>query len=223
MHKISYRYKQLMGGLILAGLVCFGSTVEAQESDVLDRRVTALEEYVETIPSTLNDFSDHLQQGMAKYAEGLDEGLEHYSVSLQEGLDERIQLMMHRKIVLNPTSSKYQRIDTNSGVFLISVEKIVRIREGYRLSLNVGNPNFADYRDFKITMMWGAKRHPDSTVPYAQWRASLVGATYTFNGALVKGKWNQVEVDLVPADSRSTEHIECSMEISGVELDSDRP
>lgn len=205
----------LWGGIF----IFFGALVYAQQENAdLEKRVGALEKYVDTIRPTLADFSTQLEEGIKKYTEGLENSLTDYSQALQKNLEERLQGLTYQKVYLNPSSNAFQRIETNVGSFLIAVQKISAIQNGYHLTLNIANPNYADYKDFKLRLVWGRKWEPGDAVPYEKWRQSLTGAEFSFQGALEKGVWNTVEVDLTPAQEGQLAHIECEMEVTGVEM-----
>jgi len=184
----------------------------------LEDRVRALENYVETFQPTLRQFSENMQNSIRDYTQGLESSLKNYSKQLQTDLEERLQNLDRRIIMLDPVAKSYQTMDTRTGTFLIAVERMEPLEDGFRLHLNIGNPNFADYKDFKLRLVWGRKWMPSYPISYAEWRQSLTGAEYTFQGALQKGMWNPVKVDLVPAGAGQLGHIECEMEVSSVEL-----
>ena len=121
--------------------------------------------------------------------------------------------------MLNPFSSNYHSIETNTGIFLIAIEKMAQIDNGVRLFVNIGNPNFADYNDFQLRFLWGRKRSGDYGMSYEQWRTSLKGVEATFKGKLERGKWNSLTVDLVPVGQGELAYLECEMNVSSVELE----
>ena len=85
--------------------------------------------------------------------------------------------------------------------------------KGYLLHLFVGNPYSVKYTGAKIRLHWGKKWDPSyAKLSFGGWRQSLVGAQYSFDGALEAGRWTEIAVDLSPADS--LEYVECEMSIS---------
>ena len=216
--KNNYLSKKILSFVLI--FLCSSFTTKgvlAQADDgQLQKRVEALENYVQSLQPGLNDFANKLQSGLQDYTKQLETGLESYSKGMEENLDARLQTLDRNTIVLNPASNAYQRIDSNTGTFLIAVEKFETISNGFRLHLNIGNPNYADYKDFKLKLLWGKKWDKGYMTKYEDWRRSLQGAQFTFQGNLQKGTWTPLDVDLVPA--QDIQYIECQLEVSGVQL-----
>jgi hypothetical protein len=123
-----------------------------------------------------------------------------------------------RTVVLNPYSKGYQSIETNTGYFLIAVDRVEAIDNGTRVYLHIGNPNFADYQNFKLKLIWGSPWAGEQVMSYDQWRQTLTGAEYTFQGRIEKGKWNEMAVDLTPAQGNQISYLECEMDVASVDL-----
>lgn len=205
----------------VAMIVSFtGGVALAQESDIviLEQRVAAIEDYVVTIPPTLVDLSKNLNISIQKYTNDLEASLETYSKKLQYNLDQRIEGFNRKAVVLNPFSKDYQTIQTNTGTFLIAIERMEPIKGGVRLHVNIGNPNYADYQNFKLKFFWGRKRGGEYAASYGQWRQSLKGVEFTFNGKIEKGKWNAMAVDLTPVGQGDLGYLECTLSVSSIEL-----
>jgi len=213
------RHKEFLFTLLFSFLFLFmcAQPVLAQE---MERRVQALEDYVETFQPTLLEFSTNLQNSIQGYTEGLETSLNRFTKKLQVDLDNRLRDVSRRAVVLNLASKSYHNIETNTGNFLISVERFESIPNGYRLYVNIGNPNFADYEGFKLRLRWGKKYHSGYTISFDQWRKSLAGAEYTFDGKLYKGLWNQVEVDINAPSSSDLAYLECELDVLSIELQS---
>lgn len=188
------------------------------DSKNLESRIKSLENYVETFQPSLLEFSDKLQESIHEYSRGLESSLADYSQRLQIQLEERLKVLENDAVVLDVSSRSFQRIDTNTGSFLVAVAKRENIENGIRLYINIGNPNFADYKDFSLKIFWGQPWDKNSLESYDAWRQSLTGAEYSFQGKLEMGKWNPVEIDLTPATSADLGYVECSMEVASVEM-----
>ena len=204
-------------GILFSGY-CIDPAFSQQTEKVLERRVEKLENYVATFQPTIVELSENMNSSIQEYTKGLEESLENYSQKLQLNIDERMRNSNRKVAVLDPFSKAYQSIETNTGMFLISVEKIEPIEGGARLHLNIGNPNYADYQNFKLKLIWGQKWSDGSGLTYDKWQRSLNGVEYTFQGKIEKGMWNAIVVDLVPTGEGQLGHLECEMEVSAVEL-----
>ncbi len=166
----------------------------------IEAKVAALEQYMEDLAPRLNNFSK----------------------DLYDTVDQRMRFSSDKVVVLNPISKKFAKIETNAGDFLIAVENMTKIRNGYRLTFRIGNPNAATFSNIKLKLLWGRRWNPKNVKPtYEDWRKSLVGAEYNFNGALAPNRWTQVSVDATPANIRQFDHLECELSIGAVELLSD--
>ncbi len=214
----------LSGYLLTAGILLFLMDTVAfsqQAGPAIEARVEALENYVATIQPTLVEISDGFNRSIQKYTQDLELSLQDYSGKLQQNLDQRLERMGRKSVILNPFSSMYQSVDTNTGIFLIAIERMERIANGVRLHVNVGNPNYADYNDFTLRFIWGKKRIGELGPSYEQWRQSLKGVDVTFNGKLAKGKWNSLTVDLAPVGEGELGYLECEMNVKSVELETE--
>ena len=207
-----------MVAVFMIALLC--NNVGAQQSETeLEWRVQKLEKYVETFQPTISNLSNNLNESIQEYTKGLESSLENYSQKLQTSLDERLSGIDRQVVILNPYSKSYQSIETNTGMFLISVGKVEKLGEGVRVHLNIGNPNYAEYENFQLKLIWGSKWAGDLTTTHEQWRQTLNGAEYSFQGRLEKGKWNTVTVDLNPTGGGQLDYLECEMTVSSVELE----
>ena len=217
--KINFFILGLSLSVTMILLLACGPVFSQQSDAALERRVQALENYVATFQPTLVELSDNLNYSIQQYTRGLESSLENYSQALQRDLDQRLEGLGRKRVILNPFSTTYQSIETSTGIFLIAIEKVERIGKGVRLHVNIGNPNFADYNDFKLRFVWGRKRGGDYKISYEQWRQSLKGVDATFRGRLEKGKWNSLTVDLSPVGQGQLGYLECEMNVTSVELE----
>lgn len=194
--------------------------VNAQAQNI-ENRVDALEEYVETFQPTLIEFSEELQRNIQKYTQGLEDSLQNYSKNLQQKVNSQIKTLNRKQIVIDPNSPAFQSVESNAGTFLVSVDRVERLPSGvFRLYLNLGNYNFADYKGFIVKLVWGPKFYPGYGSKIEEWRDTLNGTEYTFDGTLYKGVWNQVEVDINAENSGDLAHIEFEITVLSVELKS---
>ena len=205
MRQTKHYYFFLLLGLALAffswGVSRSEAAIAQQNVNVkvedLRKRVAALEDYTQKLQSSMNDFSKNLVNNV----------------------DQQLQDIKRRFAVLSPVSSKVVKIETNTGIFLISVQRMDKIDKGYRLYLQVGNPNAATYGDAKLRLFWGPKRDEQSAnAPNENWRQSLAGAEYVYPGMLEAGAWTDIVVDLKPAEFSQVQYIECEMDVSTVKL-----
>lgn len=208
----------LFVSVLMVLLFASDSAFSQQSNAALEQRIGALEDYVATIQPTLIELSNNLNDSIQQYTNGLESSLDEYSKKLQQNVDQRLDGLNSKTIVINPFSKEYQPIQTNTGTFLIAVERVEPIEGGVRLHLNVGNPNYADYQNIKLKFFWGRHRGGEYAISYDQWRRSLQGAEFTFRGRIEKGKWNAMAADLVPVNQGQLSYLECEMSVSSIEL-----
>lgn len=211
------RFSKLGLGVFFSGimLVC----VQPAAAQNLENRVNALEEYVETFQPTLIEFSEELQNNIQKYTRGLESNLQAYSKQLQEQLNVQVKDLDRKKIILDLNSPAFQSIDTNAGSLLVSVDRVETLPTGdLRIYLNIGNYNFADYRGFRIKLLWGTKFYPGYGQELEEWRETLTGAEYTYEGYIRKGVWNSIEVDVKAKSAADLAHVEMELAVLSVEL-----
>ncbi|MBP9853642.1 MAG: DUF3251 domain-containing protein [Candidatus Omnitrophica bacterium] len=198
-------------------LICSG----AYAQNNVENRVQALEEYVETFQPTLVKFSEELQNNIQDYTKQLEQNLENFSAGLQTQVNTQIKELKRGVIVLDPSTPAFQSVDTNGGQFLVSIDRVEQMPSGsFRLYLNIGNLNNADYKGFKINIVWGKKFYAGYTQKIEEWRDTLKGAEYTFDGTLTRGAWNQAQLDIQVPDSSDLGYIEFEMVVLSVELQS---
>ena len=212
-------FNVLLGASITILFSCLSSHATAQQAaPALEQRVAKLEADVGAFDSTIIELSNNLNQSIQEYTQGLEASLENYSLKLQMSIDERLNEVEQKSIVLNPYERSYQSIETNTGIFLIAIERVEKIDNGFQLHLNIGNPNYADFQNFKLKFFWGAKWDGNQTMPYTEWRKMLHGAEFSFQGKIEKGMWNAMTVDLISVEESDLSYLECEMIVSGVEL-----
>jgi len=199
--------------LVIAGLFLFSPTLEAQ---TLERRLDAVENYVDRMGPAIEDFSFGIQRQLDSYTQKLEATLNRFTSELEFTVEDRINQIDYNRIYLNPVSKDFQRIDTNVGILLVGVNDISKMDRGYRMTLNIGNPNYVSFKDFKIRVRWGRKWREGVTTTYDQWRASLKSYEFSYRGVIERGTWNEVDIDLVPATQSQIAHIECEITVSSI-------
>jgi hypothetical protein len=102
---------------------------------------------------------------------------------------------------LNLTDRSFQRIDTDTGFFLVSVEEVTPYLNGYKLHLSVGNPMSAKYSGVKIKIKWGKSYDFSkySEPSFNVWQKSVQEKEFPITEMLQAGTWNKVELILAPA------------------------
>jgi hypothetical protein len=87
---------------------------------------------------------------------------------------------------------------------------------GYKVSLNVGNPLAADYDNVTMTFKWGRKW--DQKQDYGEWEKGLKTKAERILTQLKGGTWNRVEVVLAPATTEEVAFLSLSLEAPTISL-----
>ena len=123
-------------------------------------------------------------------------------------------------IVLNLAEHTFQRLDTDSGFFLISVKEAVPYLNGYKLHLNIGNPLSASYSGVKVKARWAqAYNYTKYTeASFDEWQKSIQEKETSLVDVLDAGTWNNVEVILAPATTEQLGFVTLSISTDTVRL-----
>lgn len=130
------------------------------------------------------------------------------------------KLDKHESINIDPSSRDFQRLDTDSGFFLVSLESVTAYLNGYKLMLDIGNPSDANFQSATISVTWSKPydwaHYTDAS--YKQWQSAEHTQDFQVSTTLRAGTWNPVEVDLVPAAADELGFLQLSMKVKGVLL-----
>ena len=131
------------------------------------------------------------------------------------------KLDAHRAVQLDLASPhKFQRIDTDTGSFLLSVDDAISYLDGYKIRLNIGNPSAAKYDGFKLKVKWskGYDYSNFKTASYLRWQKAIREKEVSFTETLQPGIWNRVEMILSPAAADELGYLEVSLDTDTVSL-----
>ncbi|HEV3306465.1 MAG TPA: hypothetical protein VGZ91_08495 [Candidatus Sulfotelmatobacter sp.] len=132
----------------------------------------------------------------------------------------RIKQDKSEEINLDLTQKAYQRLDTDNGFFLVSVEETVPYLNGYKIHLTIGNPSYATYMNYKLKVRyskpydWGKY----TQASYDEWNKGILEKEISYPESLQPGTWNSVDVVLAPANADQLGYLTLSMAASTVSL-----
>jgi hypothetical protein len=92
----------------------------------------------------------------------------------------------------------YQRLTNDSGTFLVSLAKVEKYLDGYKITISIGNITTATFNGFDLTLKSGTKEPPFSDA-WISWYKTLKTKTETYTQDLKPGLWNDVEIIIIPA------------------------
>ena len=182
--------------VIFAFVLTNQPTRQTAPSTSLQKRVTDLEEQVTALKSEV----DQVNYDMTIVKE-------------KQGLYDSVAFDLS-------TPGHYQRLDTSTGSFLVSAEDVEPYLNGYKITLNIGNPSVATYRGFTLHAKWSTAYDFShySAESYDKWSKSIQQKDISYTDALVSGVWNKVEVILAPVSRDGLGYLEISLDTNTVSL-----
>jgi hypothetical protein len=118
-------------------------------------------------------------------------------------------------LVIDPSSKGYQRLDTSTGTFLVSLKDVQPYADGFKLKLTIGNPSYAQYNGFVLDVTWNKSFEKFTT---EDWGHAQHEKTFNYTEKLMPGSWNTISLILSPAQKEELEFIEISMTTDQVML-----
>lgn len=138
------------------------------------------------------------------------------------GLQLRVSTLesAHQSVVLDLASRNYQRLDTDTGMFLISVTNVASYLDGYKISLKIGNPSSAQYNGFKLKAKWNHTYNWDkyTAESYSKWDKATREKETSFIDSLNAGTWNKVDLILPATAADELGYFIVSMETDTIVL-----
>jgi Protein of unknown function (DUF3251) len=126
----------------------------------------------------------------------------------------------HDSVVLDLTSRKFERLDTDTGMFLVSVEDASPYLDGYRVTLSIGNPSSATYRGFVLHAKWNSSydwaKYEEAS--FQKWQKAERTKDDSFTEFLEPGKWNKVDLLLPSTSGTQLGYFLLSMETNSLSL-----
>ena len=144
--------------------------------------------------------------------------LEHYVDSLTQNINQQFQFINNKTVKIDLFSKSFQKVETNSGIFLVSIESVKEEGNGYKFGIKIGNISNADYNGFRLRLRWGKDWDPKLFDSIAAWRNSLTGIEYKFTGRLASGNWTNALLTVTPAKWEQLRYAELEMDVEAVEL-----
>jgi hypothetical protein len=119
--------------------------------------------------------------------------------------------------VLSPDEKGFSKVDTPIGPLLFSLGDMKPYADGYRVNIEIGNPNNATFKDLKLKIKWGA-RYDYKKQLFSEWEKSLRVKETTISKAIKPGTWNKVSVILSPASASEVGTLRFSAESNKISL-----
>jgi hypothetical protein len=187
--KVGYRCFRLALAWVLvsSGCACIGQTTPQP------RKGGSLASGAQAQEDALKKRIDELQVKVSKLEkDNLELSTRVFSLELKQDA--------YRSIALDLSSRQYLRIDTETGSFFISVQDASPYLDGYRIKLDIGNPYYANYKGFKLTVTWNSSIDSIKDLGWQKWKEHERTKEVPFTETLQPGSWTRIEL-LLPATS----------------------
>jgi len=155
---------------------------QAVEIDLLSHRVSELENH-------------YPKNGITNVNNGLFE-LNEKITTLGSTVND-LSNMLPDVAYLVPGEKAYSQLYTSGGFLSIRMGAISKYASGYKVHIEIGNPQLTIYDDMKMAIKW-------SSVPNAKWddketelwKQSVKSKTVTLNNSILPGRWTDQEIIL---------------------------
>jgi hypothetical protein len=125
------------------------------------------------------------------------------SIILSENENQNMILNQYKVIEPDLFSTKYNRIDSGAGLFVLSIKDVEKYLDGVKVKLHVGNLTTARFYGGMFIVEWNThfpSLNEGEAVEYLsklnEWRESLIKKEISFTDELIPGKWTSIEIIL---------------------------
>jgi hypothetical protein len=104
----------------------------------------------------------------------------------------------HDSAEFDPTNSQFQRIDSDLGIFFVSVQDVKPFGDGVRVRLHIGNPTAASYAGLKLQISYGARspKEDEDAKAWESWYSTIKEKEESITSTIASGSWNPNYVTL---------------------------
>ena len=200
-----------------------------------DKRIEELKDTVIGFNKEIEGFNKEIE-GYNKEIEGFNkeiEGMDHYLNERIDSVDSElsflsINILSLRSLVEKNDSaifnindfSGFSAVNTDNGIFFISIEDVQPYLSGYKIMLDIGNPQNCRYRGLKLNVKWSKEFDSENKdISYTDWKKAINEKDMSFSTvSLEAGEWTTIEVVMSPVELEEMGYIEFSVYASTVAL-----
>jgi hypothetical protein len=187
-----------------------------QDIEKLRGEIEKLGGEIDTLRQSLKSQSDSIRSLEADGEFSLEVLAEHSDKLLS--LEDRVKGYNSR--IFDFGDKTHQRIDSQNGFFLVRVDDVKPTPTGVKVTLQIGNPFAASFRDLKLMAKWGKTNPTLGQGENTQKRAKdvdeseerLTQREFTFHQTLRGGAWTYIELLLPNTKIDEVRHLELSIE-----------
>lgn len=134
----------------------------------------------------------------------------------------RLRDTRYQSASFDPSEDGFQRIDTDLGIFAVSLQDMKPYGDGTRLTINLGNPAAASFSNVKLSLRYGPKLPNFDDPDFADKAAKAKSAEKTKEQELLKtvqgGSWNPNSITLPGVKPEELGFVEVRLSTSQVFL-----
>jgi Protein of unknown function (DUF3251) len=199
---------RIQAAVLIIGLSCVSLNMNGQAKALSGPQSSAAQQQREIV-----DLRGQVKELQKKLGE-LESRVSFFYLLLKDKQDRQ------DSITLDLSERTYQRVDTDNGFLLVSVEEAVPYLNGYKLLLTIGNPLSASYAGFKAKVKWAKvydyKQY--SPASYEEWQKGVQEKEVPFTDVLESGSWNKIALIVTPATAEQLGYVTLSLTTNAVKL-----
>lgn len=136
--------------------------------------------------------------------------------------------------LIDPHQKGFASVQTTNGSLLVSILNIEPHLDGFKVSLQIGNPYNMTYSGFSVSMRCGSPppKYPRSTgdgaklakeslnwiEQYVSWKDTLKTKSTSYTDQLPSGKWSKIEFMLAPVTNADLAFMQIAITTNQVNL-----
>lgn len=121
-------------------------------------------------------------------------------------------------VSFSPDSDTFSRLDTNLGPLYVSLKNIKPYADGFKMTVNLGNPHNAAFKDPLMKVSWSPRVDFKVSGSYAESEKRKRTKEFKLQKVISPGSWNSTEITIAPATSEEVGRIEIEAEVETVSL-----
>ena len=188
-------------------------TIKKQQKEItrLNTKIQSLQIQLAGVQQELKSYNINIEQRFTTLDSSYNSLATKYAV-----LDSDVN--KHKVCTFRKNSKGVQRLDTDMGQLLVSLDGITASHNDYKLSLNIGNPSMSEISEFTLHLNYGKAFNPSGPDSYESWLQSLKSVVEPYKEHLKPGQWNKIEVPLGKLQPDEVEYITVEIMVDNIIL-----
>lgn len=133
----------------------------------------------------------------------------------------KLKMEQYTKAVFNAADAGkgFARVDSNTGMFFLILDKTESSSNGYKLYFRLGNPQNCVYSNPKILIRWGEKYDRENKdTSMEEWEKSLKNSEIILSDPLLPGQWSSFDITISPAKSEDIQYVEVKIQAEQISM-----